>query len=307
MPRDPNESVYNFLRMINGELFNRLMDGDFDYEQDLAQIHSLLTQASELGSARLRGALNITLMLLYFSVGDFNEAFTASEVAIRAYESDPDPRTQLAVITVLSNQAEMFHDFGDVQGALDISSQVLLKLTDPEAYAMISGPHIYFANRGIYHLSNGDIDAAEELFLDVIAKKQQASSNYGHALFDTHRGLAHVWLMRGNLTKAYSAARLARDIATSEDDPTRLFYANATLAHITERDPEADTAPSHYYAAADEAARQIRSPMFRGVALLHECRYQRRQDNHAMAADFAELAREVFAAAAIAAFDDELR
>lgn len=306
MQPNPNQSAHEFIVIVNRELFYRILEGRFDATQDRQQIEKLLALASNLQSNALEGAIHSTSMLLSYSLGQLDEAYAATEAAIQAYNRDADPRIRLRVITILNNQAELYHDYGDVQSALSISDQILLRLHDPEVAADVRGTQLYFANRGIYHLSAGQPDEAAEIFRQVLTQNTNTDDQYSEALGMTHRGLATVGLLRGNYDAAFGSGTLALEIATREADPIMQFFAHTTLAHVAEQDPSRAHDPEAYYTAAFEDMLRIGSPIFRGIALLHERRYHVRHNHPQTARRFGDYARDVFEAAGIHAFDQEI-
>lgn len=307
MQPNPNQSASQFITIVNRELFFRILEGRFDAAQDRQQIEKLLQLAQNLQSNALLGAIHSTAMLLNYSLGQLDEAFAATEDAIRAYERDDNPKIRLRAIGIYNNQAEMYHDYGNPQSALAISDQILQRISDPLLAADVRGTQLYFANRGMYHLSAGQPEEAAAIFEHVLTQNSNTDDQYGEALGTTHRGLATVRLLHAEYQLAFDSAKLALEIASRDADPVNQFYAHTTLAHIAEQDSTGAHDPSTYYDAAFEDMLRIGSPMFRGITLLHERRYHLRQNNIVTANRFGDYARNVFEAAGIHAFDHELR
>lgn len=296
MTIDPNESTKNFIERVYRDIFSRIVSGDIDYDRDMNLLQRIMTSAEAVEDHKSIGGIYITMMLANYAVGRIDDALRANTLAIKAYESSSNPAVFHRAIIARNNAADLYHDLGDVQNALDISGRIIRDLSDPELYAHIQGPQFYFANRGLYHLSASQYDTAEELFRFVLTRREQTDEQYGSALANTHRGLSEVHLHAGRYDEALKAAHLCLEICNRMEDPDLLFYAYTALAHVAERDPDAATDPDTFYQLALAVASNFAVPTFRAILYLHEARWHRRFGNQALARDFADYARSTLAA-----------
>lgn len=303
----PNKAAaISFLRQVVGESSRRIMNANFDPENEERELQRYLGIAHEVGAPLAISDVYYTLSLLHYSVGRFKESIEDGDRATEEALRSPYGDVRVNALLPLSRNADTYHDLGDTLSALELSTELLGLARQPDLAPHITDIHTYIVKHGHYHLALESYNDAEVVFRQALAATDQRGDDYPLAVAEAYRGLSEIDLHRGDFQKAWTNARLAHEIAYRQPDNMLHFYVNCTMAHVAENDPHSEIGPEGHYAATLQMMDIMGTPVLRAVALIHEARFHARSENVMRAKQFAALAANILHSVKVSAFDIEL-
>lgn len=289
--------LIEMIMQMGGKIWERAVTGHSDYQQDVAALMRLAQQLEDLNAplqrARIIGRRG--------GVEMFHAHYTAAlhymEAALHILEAEPSHATIDEQVILYNNMGEVYRVVGDYGRAAD-HYQIAIELfsANPAMNHNTTAISITYTNIGLVNLMLNDLDAAEEALDRAITnfRGKQVLDSIG--MVEAWRGIAEVRLLRGNISGAWDALKLAQTNAEHHHDDLHLAACHLTATHILAHDPDNPTTAADHLEQAIRHVERVRTPSAQAVVWLEEAYYQRRHGTPAAATAFANRTRAIFEA-----------
>lgn len=285
---DSNNPTVNAIDQIRLQIYGRVFKGEVHFINDLNLLKKQIIVAKDLGEIILQGRLYECMALVYFFRGDTEQSQWAYDQAFACFESQ-NARGWMA--NCRSNMGELYRMLCKYDQALPYYQEAM-QLAAP--IIDVAKKSIIASNMGLNWLGMGRYTEAEACFESVLG--QTAADPWAHvlALMEARRGLAEVYLSKGDFHNAWRNAQEAIRLAKSDNDNLTLAEIYLVCAHIATRDSNAPARADTYYRQSRELLTKDTAPAILARAWIAEAHYQARMGNHDASKTFAQEAYRLF-------------
>lgn len=306
MTDDRQQQAAKMLENLRLTLFRNIANGRYNFEEDYATLQRYLKSAHDIGNIPTTLGVYVTFMLLYVSVGRFEDALATLDEADSLFTDVSDPAILRRRVSVFNNRAQLLYDMGEAAAALATAEASLAWVTTLGLADALRLTLITQSNLGSFQLAMGQLDAAAQTFQTVLNHQQASEWQYGDAVLGARIGMAEIALQRGMAPAAHAEAAAVLRLSRENGSSNFIFAATCTLGHLADAHPTPAIDADQCYTDALAALASIESPMLHALPLLHEARYQHHHGHRARAAQFAHATADILRPAGITRFDAEL-
>lgn len=298
MTRSP-DSTLNMIVRMNDQIFARLHEGKLNFPKDVDTLLSYVDMAKDLEEPIVAGWVMLTVGVAHTYIGKLEQSIADYDVAYRLFSQQRD---YVHMAAAVNNMGETHRIKGNFEKALDLyrdglklSEKAPVDYTHPVSTLTSNAlVQILVSNMGLVHLGLHNFEDAEATFeraLDIFEGQTRANLD---SMCEIRRGLAEVYLSRGNFADAYSSIQLARTNAESIQNNVVLGDIFLTMAHILEADPNPPESAEEYYRRSRELLQAGNLPVMFARTVMAEARYQQAKGNSVDAQRLAAEAHQLF-------------
>lgn len=285
-------SLLGFFRQISDSMFQRIIRGEHNYEQDSQTLNNMIEKAQNLQDTNSQTYLMNTLAVLNAFVGQLEKAYELFHDIYTLHEMN---KNISGMANSLLNMGVSKYVLGDYSTALTHYEDGIRMCAKSDGLEKRYN-HL-LANMGEIHLILKDYEAAELCFLEVLELRKtfsdQGRRDHAEQLADAYRGLAEIASLRGDLESAKSNIALAFDIARVLQIPGNLGTIYFTTAHIAHLQGE-ENAVAMYLDKGHSTLENLKAPVETARRYLEEANRLAELGLRDFACDFANKAHVIF-------------
>ena len=285
---ESKQKTVAFIGQLVNKIFEQLIRGDFNYENDLKRLEKFLDQARQLDEPFLEARILNNIAILNNVSG---RSHLCEDYFWQVYEIYEGLNETSELCTTLGNLATVNFTQGEPEKALELYNRGL-EISESISSYLISGKMEVLLVLQRYDEAETCFQSIEDQLDDLLELEGQAA--YNRRMSVMYRTLAEVHLHRKQFDEAHQHINQAQQLANSLKLTFELAEIYFTCAHIALLQSNNLQAAREYWQQALELVADINSPSHVGHSFLQESRYLHRLGYPDAAAQFAQEAMQIF-------------
>ncbi|MGB1287443.1 MAG: tetratricopeptide repeat protein, partial [Aggregatilineales bacterium] len=272
--------------------FQRVIRGDYSYNEDTRALQRYQKQAQKLNAKSLEARILSCFAILQNISGRTTEAAKQLQEVYEIYEELADKEY---MAKTLCNLAVIHNLRGNYEEAITLCEKALTLISVEENYTVY---RFLLDNRMNLAFHQQDYTKVDELYLQIQAILTEFGNDnkqdYARCMSRVYQVMAERELIRQNYQQAKGYINLATEFAEGLSLTFRLTKIYCTHARIALKQSNNRELAEHYWQKTHETFQIVQSPSHIGRHYIEEARYLMQHGYPDKAREFAQYAMSIF-------------